>query len=295
MAHLGLATEWLSTHVQDGTPVYVASYHREHPTIITGWDGAVTWLGTDSLFLPPPGQEGIVIFAHGIPPSSDWLPLLQPSQFDDVPSGPDGGPAFWAYRVSADMLASDIEATAGDVRNNFLTFIAMSADPTSAGTRAEITMLWRVDQPPAYYRLRPILTLRDAGGIVLATDDAYLLGTNQWRPGEIMMQRMGIDVPIGTPPGSYALDVTWVDRDSEAYLSYIGEGGAHAGIAAEIGKLEVVRPDHFPLADALSIEIRGEVDIAPGIRLLGWNPPATTARPRRNTPDDVILGSCAGG
>ncbi|MBC7871768.1 MAG: hypothetical protein H7Y09_13070, partial [Chitinophagaceae bacterium] len=119
----------------------------------------------------------------------------------------------------------------------------------------------------------------DSIGTVLSTSDAYLLGTNFWRPGELMMQRVPVAVPIGTSPGEYSLYATWVDRDSGAYLAYQDGSGAFVGITAQIGSVEIIRPNHFPSPDVLSITIRQPIDVADGVRLLGWNPPRNALRP----------------
>jgi hypothetical protein len=278
-ADLALAMRWLPAQVDDDTLVYVAAYHREHPTVIAGWDGPVTWLGADSLFLPPPGYAGLAIFAHDTPPPADWLPLLEPGQLDGIPAGPDGAPAFHAYRLSHDLALAGIEPPAGPIRSGLMSMLGALKIPIPAGEGGEITLVWRIEQSPPYYRLRPILELRDEIDTLLAASDAYLLGTDNWRAGEIMLQRLRVDVPPGTPPGEYPLYATWVDRDSETFIAYVGSDGAHAGIQAQVASLEVIRPGVFPAPDTLEIAIRQPVDLAPGVRLLGWNPPASSARP----------------
>jgi len=277
---LAAAAQWLPSHVDADTLVYVASYHREHPTIITGWRGEVTWLGTDSLFLPPLGKTGLYIFAHDVQITPEWSAWLDSGQLSDIPLGADATAAFRAFRVSGDDLAAQTESVESEqVHNNLMTLMGLHAASIPAGTQGVITMDWRIDQAPPYARLRPILELRDSIGTVLSTSDAYLLGTNYWRPGELMMQRVPVDVPIGTIPGEYGLYATWVDRDSGTYLAYQDESGAFAGITAQIGSVEVIRPDHFSAPDVLPITIRQPFDVAEGVRLLGWNPPQNTRRP----------------
>ncbi len=266
---LVLASAWLPGQVDEATQVYVASYHREHPTMIAGYDAPVTWLGGDSLFLPAPGTDGIAIFARSVPPPDAWRAFLEPLRMPGVPLGADGEPAFWAYRLTGDVPS--LLTDSGAVRNNLLEFNGMQADPTAAGDTAQITTAWEVLQTPPYYRLRPIVSLLDDAGHTLTTTDLFLLGTDQWRAGERMLQNIALEVPVGTPPGTYTLAVAWVDRDTDTYLSYSTEGGTSGGILAAIGSLEVTRPETFPASAAMAISTRDPVEMASGVRLLGWD------------------------
>jgi hypothetical protein len=277
---LALAAAWLDEQVDPGTRVYVASYHREHPTVITGWDGAVTWLGSDSLILPPDGQPGVVIFSRSVSPH-DWEWVLQGAELLDVPPGPDGQPAFLAYRLDG----IGVPATGIDVpvRNELLEFQGLQAKVTASGETALVTMAWKVLNTIPYYRLRPVVHLEDAGGDVLASSDVFLLGTSSWQPGELIFQQVQLDVPVALPPRDYALKVAWVDRDSDRYVTYQDADGAYAGTIAEIGTVTVVHPDQFPPPEILSIDHCANEMPANGVVLLGWN-----TLPQQVRPGEVI-------
>lgn len=264
---LAAAVEWLETETIDAeTRVYVSSFHREHPTVIAGTDRAITWLGLDSLILPPPDQAALLLFSQPFPPPESWNLDAIAQPVTTVPNGPDGGPAFWAYSLT------EREAVAADFpKNTLVSFLDMTAQVTPSGQQATVTTRWLVNQTPPYYRLRPILNLRDSDGRLLASNDVFLLGTSSWQPGEIVLQEIRLDVPPGTPPGDYALSVSWVDRDTDTFVSYFDADGAHAGIEAAIGTLTVTRPDVFPAPDVLPIDHRHDAIIAEGVRLLGWN------------------------
>ncbi|GAB4519646.1 MAG: hypothetical protein OHK0046_28840 [Anaerolineae bacterium] len=271
---LAAAAVWLPENVAPETSLYVASFHREHPTLIALMDRPVTWLGLDSFFLPPAGEEAVAVFAHGA--AAQWADALPEQPLSGLPQGPDGTHAFDAYHLSGDDAS---QPPADAAHNPYMTLIDVYGDPIAAGETGVVTMVWRIDQIPPYYRLRPVLDVRFPNETLLTSTDAFLLGTNQWRPGETMYQRMTIRVPIGTPPGDYPLSVTWIDRDSETYVSYIGDGGAHAGITAEVGAVEVIRPESFPSPEALAMTNEAMTEVAPGVMLLGWHPAAETARP----------------
>lgn len=274
------ASNWLKINRRENELVYVASRYREHPTILALYGDDVTWLGRTSLFLPPEGQSGLAIFAHFDPPPADWAAWLVPFAIDDVPAGPDGGAAFRAYRLSAEYpLSENLISPQTHVENPYLALLGVDARPTQAGENAEIVTAWKIQAPPPFYALTPVLLLEDEIGTQLARADVYLIETDRWRPGESYLQRIDLPIPPGTPPGNYRLKLLWVDRDSETYVSYRTSDGKQGGIKAEIGQIEVLRPENFPAPDSLSIDFRQHIDAAPGVRLLGWNAYAAEYRP----------------
>ncbi len=271
---LAAVAEWLPSHVDDNTLVYVASFHREHPTLITGWDGQVTWMGFDSLFLPPPGKEGLYIFTNNAEASQEWQAMLSEGELDDVPLAPDGQPAFHAYRQMGQ--AEGIADTA--LHSSLMTFVSSRTPEVVAGETIEFEMQWRIDQSPSYYRLRPVLEVSDDAGNLIARNDLFLLGTDQWQAGELMIQTVPFFIPYGTVPGDYHVHVSWADRDTEIFVPFLDDRGAYAGISAEIGTIHVNPSQTYPSPDVLQIDVPEIVDIGDGVRLLGWNPPTDTIR-----------------
>lgn len=272
---LAAVAQWLPAHVDDNTLVYVASYHREHPTLITGWDGQVTWMGFDSLFLPPPGKDGLYIFTNNAEASQAWQAMLADGQLDDVPLAPDGQPAFHAYR----WMGQAAEITETALHSSLMTFVSSTTPAAFAGETVEFEMQWRIDQSPPYYRLRPVLEVSDLAGNLIARNDLFLLGTDQWQAGETMIQTVPFFIPYGTVPGDYLVHVSWVDRDTETFVPFLDASGAYAGISAEIGTVHV-NPSRTLLApDVLQIDVPQMLDMGDGVRLLGWNSPPDTIRP----------------
>lgn len=272
---LAAAVIWLEDEARDDERVYIASYHREHPTVIAGTDRPVTWLGLDSLIVPPPGQGALLIFSHLFPPPEAWDLTAFAQPVTALPPGPDGGPAFWAYRVAEDRPPVD---AVNLPRSPLMRFLGMAADEAVAGQRVAVTTRWLIEQTPSFYRLRPILLLRDDAGRLIAQNDVFLLGTDRWQPGEVLLQQITLDLPYGTPPGTYPLSVLWVDRDTDTFVSYIDAAGAHAGIEAQIGTLNVTRPAGFPSVEVLPLDVRQAAQVAPGLRLVGWNMPPESLR-----------------
>ena len=283
-ADLAAASDWLqSSNAPDY--IYVAALHREHPTLIAGFDQAVTWMGADSLFLPPAGEEGLAIFSRNTPPPAQWRAQLEQARVTNLPLAADDTQAFWAYRVTSDTPLPQTTEPGVLVRNAYMTLAGLSSEPVAAGESGHVATIWTIDQPPPYSQLRPVLDLRTPDGDPLATSDAFLLGTDRWRAGETMLQRLRVAPPVGTPPGDYPLFLAWVDRITGDFISFADAEGAHAGVAAQIGTLEVTRPDSFPSPDVLPITTPRIHDAGEGVRLLGWDAPADLkVRPGESLP-----------
>lgn len=273
-ADLAAATRWLPEHTAENTRVYVASQHLEHPTVMIANLPDVTWLGQIMLFRPPQDRDGMVIFPRSAPPPEDWAAWLAPYAMNEVPSGPDGPPAFEAFHLTGDAPLPDFRSPVEPAHNGLLTLLGYDANPIFPGAAGEIVLYWQVNQTPQQPDLTPVLQLEDHLGIVLARAETPFIQTNRWQPGETLMHRLTVRVPFGTPPGLYPLRLTWVARASEQYLPF--DGGS---VWAQVGEVEVLRPVNFPDADSLSIPNRQIVDAAPGVRLLGWSDLPAALRP----------------
>ncbi|GAB4313456.1 MAG: hypothetical protein Kow00117_06060 [Phototrophicales bacterium] len=259
---LAAAARWLKDHPAD--IVYISSFHRAHPTVLALYGDDVIWLGLDSLFVPPADRDALVIFSHDYPPPQDWMRFLQP--VTDAPAGD----VFGAYR----FVDYSVDAPDEAVRNPYLAFIDLTSEPIPAGETGEIMMTWQITQSPPFYGLRPILNLKNADDVIIASADLYLLGTDQWQIGDLMIQRVRLPIPIGTLPGDYRLEVTWADRHTQTVIPYLD-----GGVTAEIGQITILPSVRQFDARSLPAEIFQPRRLTDMIELVGWNPPQNTARP----------------
>ncbi len=282
-ADLALAARWLIAQPVTGEPIYLAALDKGHPTVMIEPVPPITWLGTDSLFAPPPGQTGLYIFPRRVSIPADWAAWLAPGKLDGLPLGPDGQPAFAAFRISGDAPLP-LPPTTISARNPDLTFAGVDAPAIAAGDRGQLTMGWRVSQPPDVSDLTPLLQIEDQQGDLIYRGDAYMAGTDGWRAGETLIQRLNVTIPPATPPGDYTVNIAWVERASNHYLSYLNQQGGQGGIWAQIGSLTVTRPATFPDPVALPIGIRQPTQVATGVTLLGWDAPPTSLRPGESLP-----------
>ena len=126
--------------------------------------------------------------------------------------------------------------------------------------------------------------LLDSHGRVVGQTDKFLLSnymepTSRWDADQLEMDYYILPCQPATPPGKYTVHVAVYDASTMDRLSvFDAETGAYTtGMA--IGELQVIKP----LAPA---EVQpqwrlpsSQVDIAPGLQLLGYDLPATAAGP----------------
>ena len=283
-ADISLAAKWLvGQHVDAHTPVYLAARDKGHPSVMIEPVPPITWLGTDSIFRPPPGVTGLYIFPRSAPPPLDWAAWLAPGAVNGLPLGPDGRTAFQAFRVSGDAPLP-VSASGLIAHNAYLTFEGADTPSMAAGSSGTITMAWRIDTPPPSADFTPLLMLEDQQKNLIFRGDAYMAGTDEWRAGETLIQRMAVQIPAATPPGDYVLKIAWVGRASNSYAPYFNENGDLGAVWAQIGLLTVTRPASFPDPAAIPMDVRQPTEIAPGVTLLGWDVPSASLRPGETLP-----------
>ncbi|MFQ3565973.1 MAG: hypothetical protein SNJ59_03140 [Aggregatilineales bacterium] len=287
-ADLNAAAVWLSEQQIDPsmTQVYVAARDRGHPTVMIHSLPPVTWLGTDSLVWPPPGQTGLYIFPRSAPPPSRWRDWLAPGALAELPNGPDGQPAFEAYWLPAGVplpLSDDI-SFGGLIRNAYLTFVGAETEAFISGQVGVVTTGWRVDTPPEVDDFTLIVELRDQHGDRLARAEPYLNETDRWVTGSTLFQRTALDVPIALHPGRYVLYAAWVARATETYAPYWHPDDGFAGIWAQVGEVEIALPQEAIDPALIAMDVRADQRIAPGLRLRGWDRLRGPLRPGERLP-----------
>ncbi len=277
-ADLSLAAKWLVDQHIDGTPVYLAARDKGHPTVMIEPVPPITWIGTDSLFRPPPGVTGLYIFPRSAPPPLDWAAWLAPGAVANLPDGPDGQPAFQAFRISGDAPLP-VDAASFTARSQLLTLVGYDAPSIASGSSGSLSMAWQIDATPSVSDLTPLINVEDAQGSLIYRGDAYTAGTDEWRSGETLIQRMQVSIPPATPPGDYVVRIAWIERSSNTYIPYFDEDGGQGIIWAQIGTLTVTRPTSFPDPAALPMAVRQPTQMTSGVDLLGWDSPPASIRP----------------
>ncbi len=237
-ADLSVGAKWLAARDWTGAQVYIAARDKGHPTAMIEPLPPVRWLGTDTLFLPPPGMAGVYLFPRSAPPDV-WLPWLETGRVSGLPLAPDGREAFEVFRISSEVLPALSENA---VRNPYMTMALLSPPPVYSDDAVWLTLQAQIISAPPFPDLTPLLEVIDAAsGDRLYRGDTYMTETDRWLPGETMLLRMRVEIPAGTLPGQYTLRLAWVGRGADRYVSY--EGG---GIWSEIGTLDVLYREWQP-------------------------------------------------
>lgn len=241
-ADLSAGAKWLAARDWTGAQVYIAARDKGHPTAMIEPLPPVRWLGTDTLFLPPQGVEGVYLFPRSAPPDV-WLPWLETGRVSGLPLAPDGREAFEVFRISSTVIPALPENV---IRNPYMRMALLTPPPVYAGDAGWLTLQAQISAAPPLPDLTPLVEIIDpASGDRLYRGDTYMTETDRWLPGETMLLRMRVEIPHGTLPGQYMVRLAWVGRAADRYVSY--EGG---GIWAEIGSLDVLhrewQPDSVP-------------------------------------------------
>ncbi len=141
---------------------------------------------------------------------------------------------------------------------------------------------WRIDRE-LDGRHQIALRLTDEKGQVWASEDREPLGGlrpfHQEPVGGEILDRCGLLVPAGTPPGSYQLRLGVYRLEDGRWLDVLDRNGEPQGVEAVLGMVEVQAPAIVPPVEALSVEYPREADFEPGIRLLGYSLAGESFRP----------------
>jgi 4-amino-4-deoxy-L-arabinose transferase-like glycosyltransferase len=132
-------------------------------------------------------------------------------------------------------------------------------------------LTWRPVNPPFAADLTVGLRLVDTAGRVWAKRDSLpLVGSfSQWANGQPTIDRHGLLVPAGTPPGDYQVTLR-LYRPPDSVLPATFAGGS--GGEVTLGTVHIVLPQVLPPVAAMEIDRPLRVDWRP-LRLLGFDLP----------------------
>jgi hypothetical protein len=155
---------------------------------------------------------------------------------------------------------------------------ALNPGPLEAGWGTiAVDLAWQLSERPAEdYAVG--LRLVGPTGQVWAQRDAAPRGGlapfAEWPTRETQIDRHGLLIPAGTPPGEYTLTLrVYRSRDLEV-LPAVFEGGSGGEVA--LGRVRVTRPERPPPVEALNLVQPLQVDFDGRLRLLGADFPDGT-------------------
>lgn len=181
-------------------------------------------------------------------------------------------PLVFAPRVA-------LEATFADS----LTLLGYDLSPERPrpGDILALTLYWRVDaRPPG--DLIAFSQLLNAGDHIYAQHDkppvSELYKTSQWTPGDLLKDEYRLRVRPGSPPGRYRLQIGLYDRATMQRAPVRTQPGVPPDTRLLIAEV-VVEPGPPAGASADSVRHPLALDLAPGMRLLGYEVEQDTLHP----------------
>ena len=306
----------VATHLNQAdltaTTPYVASIHYRHPTLAFLAEDyeRIRWLTGGQTIVFPAEGDALLVFPRSASEYLSWVRSVLP---DDsliptaAPPGPDGMPAFHAYRVGPVLSETESHAPSGSIEpaevpvpthplTADIAHIALLlgydvvGEPRS-GESAEVTVWFRVLNAPDRGDYGPVVHLTDPWGFVWGEAYPFHYPSEQWMPGEWIVDHLSIPVAIGTPPGDYLVHFSLYSSGADSLLPVLDDAGRYAGTAVELPlhlarattpalpvPSEVEKPPHPNTLDDLSIRTRLDVHTG-GLTLLGVNLDTKSARP----------------
>ena len=262
------------------TTPYVASNHYHHPTLafLAEDYGRVRSIRGGRTVVFPAEGEGLLIFPHSTSKHLDWVESVLPEgALAAAPPGPDGAPAFHAYRSSPAGEAAPTHPLHADLGHVALVLGYDVIGEPRSGEEAEVGVWWRVLSEPDQRDYEPAIRLVDAWGFAWGEKQMFHYPSEKWTPGEVIVDRIPVPVGPGAPPGDYQVRFGLYSPSADATLPVLDENERYAGREVELA-LRLVRAEGAPDPDKLGIRDWLDARLG-GLTLLGFNLDTKRARP----------------
>jgi hypothetical protein len=216
-APLALGVDWVSPEGQ-----IVASHAVEVPAV----EGRA-----------PPGQDAVVrltvpfaVFEYTAPgryTAEVYVRGSSPMEMDGARIRLPAGRVTQSRRLPKREISAPLEVELGEGRVRFLGYGLEPADAVQVGESLTVDLHWMALAPlDTDYTVFVHLVggyNPATGGPVWAQDDGQPLAgghpTTRWLPGQVVVDRRVVDVPEGTPPGTYQVHVGLYDALTGERLS----------------------------------------------------------------------------
>lgn len=291
--------EWLnsveSTDPSEKTAVYVASIHYRHPTLALLADDyeALKWLTGGRTLVIPRENPALLMVPRSIDyrwanayllPSADLNAEQRDSigsdsacTYPEIPAGPDGAPAFDAYCLKPGLPLTVSDSLQVDfshvIRLEGYEFVG---EPGAEGN-LDVVLLWRVLNPAPTGDYHVFVHLMDAWGSQWGESMPFQYPSAEWTAGERFLDRQIVRLPSGVPPGDYELRVGLYSPDAEANLAVVA---ADEGFAGTVARIPVALSSATKSGVLDGIRRPLDIEIVPGLRMVGVNLDSPTARTR---------------
>jgi hypothetical protein len=267
--------EYLDTADLAGKSAYVAALHYRHPTVafLSERYDQLKWLPEGQALVFRNDEPALYIYPHNNPPPEWATRFLPPEPAVKGPAGPDGRPTFVAYELAQLPELSPAYMVNANFADQVILIGYEVGQPTS-GETLPLTLYWQVQQPPGG-NLTPFVHLEDAWGYRWGQVESSAYPAEQWRPGDVVIQRVEAPLRTGMPPGYYDLRVGIFDADNGQQLALLDEGDRYAGNALTIEDTPIFPtwPTEDPPMPANVLDLQASSNL----RLLGYERPEQKA------------------
>jgi hypothetical protein len=152
----------------------------------------------------------------------------------------------------------------------------VAAQPRSGGD-VEMAVWWEVVGDTHRRDYRPILRLADRWGFVWGESQPFHYPSDQWVPGQVVVDHFVFPVTLGAPPGGYDVRFGFYSPSGDVRLPVLDENGSYGGTYVDL-PVNLDRAQTPPPVEDLSIDTHLDVDIG-GLTLLGTTFETTKIRP----------------
>jgi hypothetical protein len=262
------------------TVPYVASRHYRHPTVAflaEDYD-EIRWLtGGQTLVFPAHG-DALFLFPRSASDGLGWVRSVLPDDaLAAAPLGPDGSPAFYAYRVGRAYAAAPATSRIADLGGTVRLLGYQVVGKPRSGESVDIAVWWQVVSAPDQRDYRPVLRLADQWGFIWGETQPFHYPSEQWMVGELIVDYLPVPVAPAAPPGDYSVRFALDSPSADARLPVLDGKGAYAGTYVELPVRLTRGQLSLPMED---LAIRDRLDAhMDGLTLLGANVETSTARP----------------
>lgn len=267
------------TELGETTP-YVATVHYRHPTLAflaEDYARIRTLTGGRTLVFPD-RREALLLIPRSASDELAWIESVLPEDALLAEGArPDFAPAFHAYQLDRTLApepARRVTANFGEVAR--LLGYDILNQPES-GDSVEVAVWWRVLNVPDRGDYGPIARLVDPWALTWGETQPFHYPSEQWTPGEVIVDHLSIPITPGAPPGDYDLRFGFYSPGADQRLPVVDEDGAYTGTYVEL-PVQIQRADSPPAVAALNIRQRLDVRLAE-LTLLGANLDTRTVRP----------------
>lgn len=277
-AELRAAARYLNELDTERMDIIMSAVHYRHPSVafLAGAYSKIRWLiGRRVMVLP--GKDGaatLYLFPHQAQPEEALLNgYFSLSQLVKESYGPDGEVDFAAYLLHPkELLPPSPQFPASTNLGNVLEFIGydLGGAPV-AGSILDLTLYWRVLKEAEIGDYSVFLRVLDQWGNEWGGEDFFTYPSEQWRSGEIILNRCHIPLSPLVPPGEYHFRMGVYSPSRGERLPKLDEAGRVAGTTIVLKPFKVARPSITPQVASIPVQNPRHEDLGPAITFLGYD------------------------